>query len=84
MRGWGAFGRQEHAAALKERFPSLVRIAEVLLRAKEAAVRGAGAALYTHLFTAFSDAYHRQEILGALVGHTGAAPLPQLHWVREV
>jgi hypothetical protein len=63
---------------LHECFPSLLAISESLLRAKQELTREMGGHLYTLCFRAFDDAYHRSEVLRALVGHTGTA-FAQLH-----
>ena len=70
---------QTHGKALHECFPSLLAISESLLRAKEEVTREIGGHLYTLCFRAFDDAYHRSEVLRALVGHTGIAPSTQLY-----
>ena len=41
-------------------------------------MREVGGHLYALCFRAFGDAFHRSEVLRALVGHTGAAPLCRL------
>ena len=66
---------QTHGKALHECFPSLLAISESLLRAKEEVTREMGGHLYTLCFRAFDDAYHRSEVLRALVGHTGTASI---------
>ncbi|KAK3279935.1 hypothetical protein CYMTET_12203, partial [Cymbomonas tetramitiformis] len=61
-----------HAEALKPYFPSLLAVGESLLRAREESARQFGGAFYTLAFQSFTDGYHRQEVLAALVAHTGS------------
>lgn len=61
-----------HAVALEEQFSPIIALAQHLLSDPTPAVSEAGAALFVTVFTVFSDAYCRQEVLRALHTHMGA------------
>lgn len=61
-----------HGHTLRGCFPSLLGLADYLLRASEPAIRRHGGLLYVLAFRHFPDTYHRQEVLGALVAHIGS------------
>jgi Fanconi anemia group D2 protein len=61
-----------HAVALEEQFSPIMALAQHLLSDSTPAVSEAGAALFVTMFTEFSDAYCRQEVLRALHTHLGA------------
>lgn len=61
-----------HAVALEEQFSPIIALAQHLLSDPTPAVSEAGAALFVTMFTEFSDAYCRQEVLRALHTHLGA------------
>ncbi|GBG68605.1 hypothetical protein CBR_g3147 [Chara braunii] len=60
------------AESLKDYFPTLLNISETFMRAREAAVRQFACKTYALLFESFADSYHRQEVLAALITHTGS------------
>ncbi|XP_072026579.1 Fanconi anemia group D2 protein-like [Amphiura filiformis] len=57
-----------HAQAIREYFPSILSLAEVLLRSPEPTVSLYACSMYKQAFLAF-DMYCRQEVVGALVAH---------------
>jgi len=61
-----------HAVALEAQFSPIIALAQHLLSDPTPAVSEAGAALFVTMFTEFTDAYCRQEILRALHTHLGA------------
>ncbi|OPL21558.1 fanconi d2 anemia group, partial [Mytilus galloprovincialis] len=60
-----------HNEVLREFFPSILSLAEVLLRSPEPAVSYIACTLYTKAFVAF-DSFCQQEIVGNLVTHIGS------------
>lgn len=63
-----AFGA--HAQVMRDYFPSILSLAEVLLRSPEPAVVYLACAMYKGAFTSF-DSFCQQEIVGNLVTHIG-------------
>ncbi|XP_069142684.1 Fanconi anemia group D2 protein-like [Argopecten irradians] len=63
-----AFGA--HSQVMRDYFPSILSLAEVLLRSPEPAVVYLACAMYKGAFTAF-DSFCQQEIVGNLVTHIG-------------
>ncbi|KAI5068077.1 hypothetical protein GOP47_0016422 [Adiantum capillus-veneris] len=59
-------------ALLQDYFQYLLSMSHGLLACKENAARQLGSHAYVLLFEEFKDAYHRQEVLGSLVTHTGS------------
>ncbi|MCO5587965.1 hypothetical protein L7F22_041918 [Adiantum nelumboides] len=59
-------------ALLQDYFQCLLSMSHGLLACKEHAARQLGSHAYVLLFEEFKDAYHRQEVLGSLVTHTGS------------
>ncbi|CAM9123067.1 unnamed protein product [Ectocarpus sp. 12 AP-2014] len=60
------------AGALHGLFFSLMGITDALVSSGVASVRRYGASMYREIFSGFSEAYHRQEVVGALITHCGA------------
>ncbi len=59
-------------SCLEELFPSLVEIANVLLRASEPVARRFGALLFELLFCEFEKPFNRQEVLSSVIAHVGS------------
>ncbi|XP_075406569.1 Fanconi anemia group D2 protein isoform X1 [Tenrec ecaudatus] len=57
-----------HAPVLKDVCPSVLSLAQSLLRSREQSVNSFGHLLYKNAFTTF-DAYHQQQVVAALVTH---------------
>ncbi|CAH1783101.1 unnamed protein product [Owenia fusiformis] len=60
-----------HAEVLRDYFPSILHLAEVLLRSPEPQVSSFAGSMYKHAFSSF-DSYCQQEIVGQLVTHIGS------------
>ncbi|CBJ26655.1 conserved unknown protein [Ectocarpus siliculosus] len=60
------------AGALHGLFFSLMGITDALVSSGVVSVRRYGASMYREIFSGFSEAYHRQEVVGALITHCGA------------
>ncbi|CAM9248195.1 unnamed protein product, partial [Ectocarpus sp. 12 AP-2014] len=60
------------AGALHGLFFSLMGITDALVSSGDVSVRRYGASMYREIFSGFSEAYHRQEVVGALITHCGA------------
>ncbi|KAH9288486.1 hypothetical protein KI387_032603 [Taxus chinensis] len=58
--------------SLQVYFQDLLSISESLLTCKELPIRKSGVHVYSLLFEEFIGTYHRQEVLGSLVTHTGS------------
>ncbi|XP_067089997.1 Fanconi anemia group D2 protein [Osmerus mordax] len=56
------------AQVLRGYFPSILALAQTLLRSPDASTVPFGGSMYTHSFTAF-DSYCKQEVVGSLVTH---------------
>lgn len=61
-----------HGHTLRSCFASILSLADYLLRSGELSLRRYGVQVYTLAFRHFSDTYHRQEVLGALMAHIGS------------
>ncbi|KAJ8301396.1 hypothetical protein KUTeg_020383 [Tegillarca granosa] len=64
-----AFG--SHSEVMRDYFPSILSLAETLLRSPEPAVTYIACAMYKNAFTSF-DTFCQQEIVGTLVTHIGS------------
>ncbi|CAN0020481.1 unnamed protein product, partial [Laminaria digitata] len=63
---------QGRAGALHGLFQSLLGITDALVNAGALATRRYGASMYRGMFWEFSELYHRQEVVGALLTHAGS------------
>ena len=61
------------ASALREYFSDATELAGMLTRAPEPAARRCGGVFYTSLFDTFATDYNRQEVLSAMITHTGSS-----------
>ncbi|XP_038054583.1 Fanconi anemia group D2 protein-like isoform X2 [Patiria miniata] len=61
-----------HAKVIREYFPSILSLAEVLLRSPEPAVSLFACCIYRQAFLAFDVMYYKQEVIGSLVAHIGS------------
>ena len=77
---------QQRAAALHVLFPTLLQLAGALLRApgRSRNARRFGTAMYLTIFVEFKEAYHRHEVVGALVAHVGSGFAPEVDAAFQV
>ncbi|GCB72308.1 hypothetical protein scyTo_0006243 [Scyliorhinus torazame] len=59
---------RSHALVVREYFPSVLYLAQILLRSPDGSVVSFGSQMYKHTFMTF-DSYCQQEVVGALVTH---------------
>ncbi|XP_062923633.1 Fanconi anemia group D2 protein isoform X1 [Mobula hypostoma] len=59
---------RSHALVVREYFPSVLSLAQTLLRSPDVSVVSFGSQMYKHAFMMF-DSYCQQEVVGALVTH---------------
>ncbi|KAM4651606.1 Fanconi anemia group D2 protein isoform 1-T3 [Discoglossus pictus] len=59
---------KNHSLVMRDYFPSILSIAQTLLRSPEPGVVSFGSLMYKHTFSTF-DSYCQQEVIGALVTH---------------
>ncbi|XP_059505732.1 Fanconi anemia group D2 protein isoform X2 [Stegostoma tigrinum] len=59
---------RSHALVVREYFPSVLSLAQTLLRSSDVTVVSFGSQMYKHAFMMF-DSYCQQEVVGALVTH---------------
>ncbi|XP_072437973.1 Fanconi anemia group D2 protein isoform X1 [Chiloscyllium punctatum] len=59
---------RSHVAVVREYFPSVLSLAQTLLRSSDVTVVSFGSQMYKHAFMMF-DSYCQQEVVGALVTH---------------
>lgn len=60
------------AGALTFFFPSMLELADSLVRSPDPSCRRFGTTLYVNMFRQFTEQYHRQEIVSAVLAHAGA------------
>ncbi|XP_038668229.1 Fanconi anemia group D2 protein isoform X1 [Scyliorhinus canicula] len=59
---------RSHALVVREYFPSVLYLAQILLRSPDGSMVSFGSQMYKHTFMTF-DSYCQQEVVGALVTH---------------
>jgi Fanconi anemia group D2 protein len=72
-----------HSQILREYFPSILVLSDVLLRSSDLSVVSFASTLYCHAFTSFTG-YYQQEVVGSLVTHIGSGYASEIDAALDV